>query len=76
MLLKTNNYIANLSKSQVFVAHSFGVICQNISPTFVGLCIEMPYRCTVLEHQYGHQKSTKTSGVHFFYKSSLFSLEN
>ena len=26
--------------------------------------------------QYGRRKSTKTSGVHFFYKISLFSLEN
>ena len=26
-------------------------------------------------HQYGRQKSTKTSRVHFFYKSSFFSLE-
>ena len=32
--------------------------------------------CTVLLHQYGRRKSTKTSGVHFFYKSSFFSLEN
>ena len=29
-----------------------------------------------LVHQYGHRKSTKTSGVHFFYKSSFCSLEN
>ena len=34
------------------------------------------YWCTVLVHQYRHWKSTKTSGVHFFYKSSFFSLEN
>ena len=26
--------------------------------------------------QYGRRKSTKTSGVHFFYKISLFLLEN
>ena len=26
--------------------------------------------------QYGRRKSTKTAGVHFFYKISLFSLEN
>ena len=26
-------------------------------------------------HQYGRRKSTKTSRVHFFYKSSFFSLE-
>ena len=32
--------------------------------------------CTVLVHQYGLRKSTKTSGAHFFYKSSLFSLDN
>ena len=35
-----------------------------------------PFWCTVLVHQYGLLKSTKTSGAHFFYKSSLFSLEN
>ena len=40
------------------------------------LCMETPYWCTVLMHQYGLLKSTKTSGVHFFYKSSFFSLEN
>ena len=38
------------------------------------LCMEMPYWCTVLVHQYGRRKSTKTSGVHFFYKSSFFPL--
>ena len=32
--------------------------------------------CTVLVHQYGRRNSTKTSGVHFFYKSSFFSLKN
>ena len=29
-----------------------------------------------LLHQYGYRKSTKTSGVHFFYKISFFPLEN
>ena len=38
--------------------------------------METPYWYTVLVHQYGSRKSTKTSGVHFFYKSSFFSLEN
>ena len=61
-----------LSKFQVFVAHSFWVICRNDSCTFVELCMETPYWCTVLVHQYDSQKSTKTSGVHFFYKSSFF----
>ena len=42
----------------------------------VELCMETPYWCTVLVHQYGRRKSTKTSEVHFFYKSSFFSLEN
>ena len=32
--------------------------------------------CTVLVHQYGRRKSTKTYAVHFFYKNSFFSLEN
>ena len=48
---------------------------------FMHLCralngLETPFWCTVLVHQYDLRKSTKTSGVHFFYKSSLFSLEN
>ena len=51
-------------------------ICRNVARTFVELCMETPYWCTVLVHQYGHRKSTKTSGGHFFYKSSFFSLEN
>ena len=62
--------------SQVFVAHSFWVSCRNISHTFVELCMETPYWWTETVHQYGRRKSTKTSGVHFFYKSSSFSLEN
>ena len=70
------NVIKNLSKSQVFVAHSFWVTCRNVSCTFGELCMEMPYWCTVLVHQYGRRKSTKTSRVHFFYKSSFFSLGN
>ena len=64
------------SKSQVFVAHSFWVICQNVSRAFVELCMETPYWWTLLVHQYDRRKSTKPSGVHFFYKSSFFSLEN
>ena len=32
--------------------------------------------CTVLAHKYGHWKSTKTSAVHFYYKSSFFLLFN
>ena len=66
------NFLNNLSKSQVFVAHNFWVICRNVWRTFVELCMETPY----LLHQYGRRKSTKTSGVHSFYKSSFFSLEN
>ena len=61
-----------MSKSQVFVAQRFWVICRNVSRTFAELCMETPYWCTVLVHQYGRRKSTKTSGVHFFYKSSFF----
>ena len=48
----------------------------NVSCTFLELCMETPYCCTVLVHQYGRRKSTKTFGVHFFYKSSFISLEN
>ena len=36
-------YINNLSKSQVFVAHSFWVIYWNVSCTFVELCMETLY---------------------------------
>ena len=49
------------SKSQVFMSHSFWLICRNVSRTFVGLCTETPYWCTVLVHQYSRRKSTKTS---------------
>ena len=33
------------------------------------------YWWTETVHRYGRRKSTKTSGVHFFYKNSSFSLE-
>ena len=46
-------------KSQVFMTHSFGIICRNFSCIFVKLCMETPYWCTVLVHQYGRRKSTK-----------------
>ena len=39
---------------------------------FTHLCMETRYWCTVLVHQYGRRKSTKTSGIHFFHKSSFF----
>ena len=39
----------------------------NVSRTFVELCMETPYWCTVLVHQCGLRKSRKISGVHFFY---------
>ena len=32
-----------MSKSQVFVAHSFWVICRNVSRTFEELCMETPH---------------------------------
>ena len=54
----------------------FLVICRDISSTFIELCMETPYLCTVLVHKYGRRKSIKTSGVHFFYKISFFSLES
>ena len=50
--------------------------CQNVSRAFVELGMETPYWWTLLVHQYDRRKSTKPSGVHFFYKSSFFSLEN
>ena len=34
-------YINNLSRSQVFVAHSFWVICRNISHTFIELSVSV-----------------------------------
>ena len=42
---------------------------------FMHLCRAL-YGDAILVHQYGGRKSTKTSGVHFFFKSSLFSLKN
>ena len=67
-----------MSKSQVFVAHSFWVICRNVSRTFVELCIETPYWCTVLVHQYGHGKRQKhleftfsTKALSFHSKTSI-----
>ena len=48
----------------------------SVSRTFVELCMEAPYWCTVSVHQYGPQKSTKTSGVPFFSKKPfLFTRE-
>ena len=61
-----------MSKSQVFVAHSFWVICRNVSRTFVEICMETPYWCTILVRQYGRRKSTKTCTVHYFCNSSFF----
>ena len=52
-----------MSKSQVFVVRRFWVFCRNVSRTFVELCVETPYWCTVLVHQYRRRKSTKTSGI-------------
>ena len=49
---------------------------RNVSRTFVELCMETPCWCTVLVHQSGCRKLTKTSGFHFFCKSYFFSLEN
>ena len=46
-------------KSQVFMAHSFWIICRNFSRIFVKLCMDTPYWCTVLVHQYDRRKSTK-----------------
>ena len=46
---------------------------------FTHLCrafMETPYWWTETVHQYGRWKSTKTSGVHFFHKSSFSSLES
>ena len=42
---------------------------------FVELFMETPYWCTILVHQYGRWKSTKTSGVHFSKKIFLFTRE-
>ena len=56
----------HLSKSQVYVAHSFWVICWNISRTIVELCMETPYLCKVFTHKYGRQKSAKFSSAKLF----------
>ena len=47
MLQADKSYINNLSKSQVYVAHSFRVICRNISRTIVELCVETPIKLFV-----------------------------
>ena len=61
----------------VFVAHTFWVICRNVSRTFEELCMHgTPYWCTVLVHQYGRRKSTKSSGLHFFYKFKALSFHS
>ena len=67
-----------MSTFQVFVAHSFWVICRNVSRTFVELCMETPYWCTVLVHQYGHGKRQKhleftfsTKALSFHSKTSI-----
>ena len=59
-------------KSQVFVAHSFWVICRNVSRTLEKLCMETPYWCTVLVHQYGRRKSTKHLEFTFSIKALSF----
>ena len=51
---------------------SYLPICRNISCTFVELCMEMPYWCTVLVHQYGRQKSTKHLEFTFSIKALSF----
>ena len=58
---------------QVFVAHCefLSYLPKHFTLTFVELCMEMPFWCTVLVLQYGRRKSSKTSGVHFFYMSSF-----
>ena len=61
-----NEMLNNLSKSQVFVAHSFWVIYRTVSRPFVELCMETPHWCT----EYGRLKLTKIYGVHVFHKSS------
>ena len=57
------------------MAHGFRVICRNVARTFIELCMETPYWCTVLVHQYGRRKPTKASGDHFFMKALFFTRE-
>ena len=54
------------------MAHSFRVICRNVSRTFVELCMGTPYWCTVLVHQYGRRKSTKHLEFTFSIKALSF----
>ena len=67
-----DQFLNNLSKSQVFVAQSFWVICRNVSRTFVELCMETPYWYTVLVHQYCRWKSTKQLEFAFSIKALSF----
>ena len=72
-LSRNKKYIGNSPVEEAKKINCYKrVICQNVSRTVVELCMETPYWSTVLVHQYGRRKSTKTSGVHFFYKSSFF----
>ena len=62
--------------SQVFLAQFLSYLPKRFTHLCRALYGRTPYWCTVLVDQYGCRKSTKTSGVHFSYKSSFFSLEN
>ena len=60
-----------------FVSGFCGPQFPNFLPKRFTHLMETPYWCTVLvQLQYGRRKSTKTSEVHFFDKSSFFPLEN
>ena len=65
-----------MSKSQVFVAQFLSYLPKRFTYLWRALYGRTPYWYTVLVDQYGRRKSTKTSGVHFSYNSSFFSLEN
>ena len=53
-----DQYINNLSKSQVFVVYSFWVICLNIRfhAHSLEVCMETPYWWTETVHQYARRK--------------------
>ena len=54
------------------VSELFAETSRNVSRTFVELCMDTPYWCTVLVHQYGRPKSTQHLEFTFSIKALSF----
>ena len=61
--------------SGLYGPHSFWVICQNVSRTFVELCMETPYWCTVLVHHMAAWNQQKYLEFTFSIKALFFTRE-